>query len=423
MFDPEVHYDPIGGRFWAVCVEIFKENFLVVGTYFNLGMSQTSDPSNPTSWHMYRVQVGGAFSFIDQPNMAVDEAAVYIVLNTLSTQAGQQLWIYDKSAVGGTTLPPAQVLSLNEQTIWVANPLRHSTLSGQPHLLVGVESVPFPQQSTALKLYAVLDPLGSPTLASVSVGVPQSYSGFEGLIPQPGGSFGTCSGCMLASAVETQNTLWLVHTAHNGSSSDPRLVLRWYRIRLNGWPGSGQQPAVSASGTIDPGSPRHAYDPSLAVDPAGNMAIAFGRAGPSDYASMWAQVRCASGVMNPPVQLRAGIMNPAPLTFLGDYSGIDHDGTDKFVAHVAMVPSSVGPLRDWESWLARFDGGCAPDGLGVASSPVTDAAVFMQSLVSGSAEADMDGDGRVDAADAARFFEALSLRCSGSSGEESGGEP
>jgi hypothetical protein len=111
VFDPEVIYDTISNRFFAMASE---GNAPPGGnkSYALIAVSDDSDPNGP--WHKYRLETTAlAGSVFDSPNIAVDSNAVYVTGD--GSNGNYQIFIWDKaSMVIGLT--PAVSKSLNYTT-------------------------------------------------------------------------------------------------------------------------------------------------------------------------------------------------------------------------------------------------------------------------------------------------------------------
>ena len=74
VFDPEVLYDPLSGRFFAMAAEAFAPGDT---SFVLVAVSDDSDPNG--TWHKYRFDTSAlAGDLFDSPNMGVDNLALYI---------------------------------------------------------------------------------------------------------------------------------------------------------------------------------------------------------------------------------------------------------------------------------------------------------------------------------------------------------
>lgn len=124
----------------------------------------------------------------------------------------------------------------------------------------------------------------------------------------------------------------------------PRNFVRYWEIHTNGWPTSGQNPTLAWSADISlPGL--ETYDPSIAVDAVGNIALSWTQSGPAQWPQFWMG---AKRYFDPPGTLGETRMIADSTTTRTnpnqsiDYSGIDPDPVNgcRFWAHSALGESA-----------------------------------------------------------------------------------
>ncbi|MHC4427544.1 MAG: hypothetical protein ACYS0D_02955, partial [Planctomycetota bacterium] len=95
IFDPEVLYDPMSGRFFAMAADDAGST-----SWACVAVSDDSDPNG--SWHKYRFNTSSlAGGLFDSPNIGVDDEAVYITGDGFGLGANYPIFIYDKASLRG----------------------------------------------------------------------------------------------------------------------------------------------------------------------------------------------------------------------------------------------------------------------------------------------------------------------------------
>ncbi len=346
VFDPEVLYDELSGRFFAMAAEAFAPG---VQSYALVAVSDDSNPNG--AWHRYRFNTTAAFGdSIDSPNIGVDAEAVYVTADQGVGAPEYGIFIYDKASLLAGAAPAVQnFLSLPTTTESAGIP--PVTFDNPPalYMIEHRESVP----SSTVRLIALQDPLGSPSLETMFLTVP-SY-----LPPEDPPQQGTTVrpetfDARFWSVAYRNGSLWATH--HVNSS---RVLARWYEIAMNGWPDSGLQPALVQSGNIDPGPGIRTFFSSITADDHGNAAMCFARSSPSEFISMATAFRYQSdplGTFQPPI-IRQTTVGAYTTARWGDYSAVNVDPVNgiTFWAHHEFAISN-----SWRTWIQAFTPVYAP---------------------------------------------------------------
>jgi hypothetical protein len=136
---------------------------------------------------------------------------------------------------------------------------------------------------------------------------------------------------------------------------------RWYEFDV-----TRATPALTQQGTISPGAGVHAYFPSIAIAPNGDVGLTYMQSSATEFPSMYVTGRLdaqALGALQQGVLVKAGA---GPLTGecgttcrAGDYSAItvDPNFSDRFCAVNEYAPGDDANL--WGTWIACFS--LAPD--------------------------------------------------------------
>ncbi len=383
VFDPEVIWDPYEERFMLMANERGPNS----RSYFLLGISSTSDPTDP--WHKYRFDVtsppGGD---TDSPNIAVDGDAIYITADFFT--GGQKYYIYiiDKSSVidGGTAVT-TDYLHTGSQSFGI--PVMYTDDAPTMYMIEHWEY----SNAQSVRLWAIQDPLGSPSITSILVDVPAYWP------PGDVRSQGTSSwietfDARFWSCMYRDGSLWAAH--HISSQNSPRnCVSRWYEIETNGWPVTDMDPMLKQSGTVDPGEGVYAHFNSIFSGPNGDAMMVFAQSSLSEYFSIQRTYRQAGdpdGFMGAPVSVKES-SGAYHSNRWGDYSAIVIDPVDP---SMYWMHHEYTPGGSWHTWIASqsgeivsvepsLDTGVA--GLSIAPSPTSGPTMLTFDLAAPSAVA------------------------------------
>lgn len=342
VFDPEVIYDELSGRFFAMAAEAFAPGNR---SYVLVAVSDDSDPNG--TWYKYRFETTAlAGDLFDSPNIGVDDEALYITGDGFGISANYPVYTFDKASllVGD---PPAITRSTTLSTSTQSAGLPPSTLDNPPALYM-IEHQEGSNR-TQVRLIALRNPLGTPTFTTTQLTVP-SYSD-PGDPPQMGTSVRPNTFDSRFWSVEYRDgSLWATHHINSNPVKG-----RWYQIAMNGWPTSGQNPSLVQSGDVDLGQGVHSFFTSIAVDADGNAALCFNRSASNEFISIVRGYRLAGdppGFMGNYEIVRTSGGGSTSGRF-GDYSSIDADPAQaSFWLHHEYTPSGGS---SWNTWVARVD--------------------------------------------------------------------
>ncbi len=395
VFDPEVLYDPLSGRFFAMAAEAYAPGNR---SYVLIAVSDDSDPNG--TWYKYRFDTTGfSGDLFDSPNMGVDEDVLYITGDAFGLGARYPVYTFDKASllVGD---PPAITQSKLLTTSTQSAAIPPVTFDSPPALYL----VEHQEGSgrTQVRLIAVTDPLGSINFTTYNLTVP-TYSS-----PGDPAQLGTSSrpetfDARFWSSEYRNGSLWATHHVNNP------VEVRWYEIAMNGWPNSGSNPTLVQSGAVG-GDGLYTTFTSIAVDDAGNAALCFARSSSSEYLSMATTYRLAGdplGTMRPMV-IEKQSTSPETSGRWGDYSGIEYDAfTNQFWAHHEYRGSS------WLTWISSIDGlpdPCLGDFDGDGDRDQADLGHLLSAYGQNDG-GDLDGDGDTDQADLGALLGVYGVPC------------
>jgi hypothetical protein len=335
VFDPEVVYDPVSERFFAMASEDSG------AAYILLAVSDDADPNG--DWTKHRLDISDvAGPNYDSPNMCVGAESVFFIGEAwlLGTTA---LFIYDKAPLLGPGPVPAP-RSLIVPTI--AQSIGVPSVAADDGLFYGIEHAESPA-STTVRLLAFEDAPGGPQIVDTTLDVP-AYGRPE-QPPQAGTTVRLETfDARFWSVFVRDGSLWATHHVDGD-----RVLVRWYEIALNGWPESGTAPALVQSGQIDPGPGVRTFFSAITVDTFGNAHLVYARSAPNEFISMRTAMRYRS---DPPGTFRPGVLHkanfsPYPNVRWGDYGMILPDPVDpkRVWAHHEFAQGST-----WRTWVAAF---------------------------------------------------------------------
>lgn len=340
VFDPEVIWDPHSSRFFAMANERASNG----NPYFLLAVSDDSNPNG--TWHKYRINVLSAIgdTDIDSPNMGIDAQAVYLTADFFGPDK-YLVYVIEKAPLlsGGPVNSSSTVLN-GRQSLGI--PVSYGTPPRQ-YMIWSQES----GTATSVTVYAINNPLTSPSLVSTTVSVP-NFTQPENP-PQANTSVRPETfESRFWSCMYNDGSLWATH--HVNSS---RVRQRWYEIDMANWPVSGT-PTLVQSGEIDLGGTIRTFFGSIACDDAGNMGMTFSRSSPSEFISMGFVSRTASdapGTTSAPVTAQTSNFPETNAGRWGDYSGIGPDPslTGSFWAAHEFMPQN----NSWRTWIQEFSVG------------------------------------------------------------------
>ena len=382
VFDPEVIWDPHARRFVAMANARSGSD-----SYFLLAVSATDQADG--LWHKYLLDVSDFDSNIDSPNLSVDDRFIYVSADFFSPDKYLILCIKKDPALVGDPLTWKQ-LSLSG----AGNQSLGMPVSWDPevpqYLLQSSEGTANGVGFNEIRLHAIANPDLDPVLQSIDI--PVAVYSYPTQPPQQGTTdrpflfeprFWSC--------IQRGGSIWAVHHVNND-----RVRVRWYEIRLNGWPNGFTAPSVAQWGEIDAGQGIHTYFPAITVDALGNAAVTFARSSANEYISMYTAKRAVDDPAGSfqPMQLVKASSAPDTSGRWGDYAGASPDPDAQGRLWLAHEWTNGG---GWRTWITEveFDV-CSGDVNGDGTVSVDDILQVIAAFgaCTGCPE-DMNGDGFV----------------------------
>jgi len=406
VFDPEILYDELSGRFFAMAAEAYAPPSQS-RSYVLVAVSDDSDPQG--TWYKYRFDTTAlAGNMFDSPNIGVDANVVYITGDGFGMGANYPVYTFDKASllVGN---PPAIQKSTTLPTSTQSAGIPPVAYDNPPafYMIEHAEGL----NRTTVRLIALRDPLGSPYFNTYTLSV-APYSDPEDPPQQGTSTRPETFDSRFWSVAYRNGSLWATHHVNN-----TRVRARWYQIAMNGWPVSGNNPQLVQSGEINLGGTIRTFFSAITVNAWGAAAITCARSSPTEYISMITAYRYPTdplGTFRTPVIERTST-GPYNYDRWGDYGGIacDPSAPNWFWAHHEYA---IG--NSWRTWgtqiyLSRGDVNC--DGVvGFADiNPFvlafTDPSAYEQTYPDCPLEnRDINGDGVFNFADINPFVNMLS---------------
>ncbi len=335
VFDPVALFDTHANRFVVAAAELNDDRSR---SWINIAVSDDDNPNG--AWAKYRFELSSFGGFFDFPNLGVDEDAIYIAGDFFTAPRGNFVFIFDKAPmlVGGPVTPVGVRTGSNPRSLGAVKHYDTALPAGYFAQAIG---------GTTLTLNAIEDPLGSATLRSFTLNVP-FYS-----FPPGAEQLGTSNRAdaidnRIKNGVYRNGSLWLVHSV----ASQGVTRVRWYEVRMNGWPASGNVPELRQTGLIDEGPGIYTWMADIHVDDVGNAVICFNRSSANEFISVQRAVRGASdplGQFAPGVVLQEST-SPETGDRWGDYAGVDEQPNAPGVlwTHNAYRTSA------WRTWVGQI---------------------------------------------------------------------
>jgi hypothetical protein len=337
--DPRIIFDRSSQRWFASQVD-FDSSGVINTNRFLLGVSAGADPTG--TWKAVSIPSDpGGNNFADFPTLGLDAQGVYL---------SGDMFDANFNPVGPTlvSIPKTSLLAATPSTSglkWfgvlnysvrgeILQPVVCFDGSGQGLVLatatIGLDTQGNTLTNTSLIISQVTNVGTNPALSSSNVVKVPPYT--VPLDPvQPDGSDNLDDGDARFSAIvyEVGGIVYAVHSTQLGNFA----VIRWYRI-------DGTKRTLLESGTLS--DPRNdLYYPSIAVNPAGTIVIAYNASGPNTFPSSYAVVGTTSNgvtTFGRPLLLKAGTAS---------YQNVDSNGFNRWGDYSATSVDPVDPTRFW----------------------------------------------------------------------------
>jgi hypothetical protein len=346
-FDPKCYYDPAADRFVMVVLEVAEDPDRAL---IDIAVTQTGDATG--AWHRYLFDAtmpagAGTNTWADFPGLGFDDAHVYLTTNQFAFRDSfefSRLRVWRKAELyagaPASHLDFAPLLNADGTDGFAPKPARPLEPTG-----VGRVFATRPRGADFVTTWTVTGTWPDLVLNDpVAVSVGRYARGRDA--PQPGSMELIDTRDCRTHDVVWRGGRW--HTAFNEwipSTPDPAdttgtTALRYVEITDDG---------VAARDVTWATSGSYLFYPAVSVDPAGNVAMVYGRCSASEYASMYHARLPAGGTFQPSGRIVAGF-GAIETGRWGDYNAVANDPVDPEV--VWLYGGFGAAANRWGSWVA-----------------------------------------------------------------------
>lgn len=388
VFDPRVFYDQIAQRWFVLALDVnFSTND---ESHLLLAVSDDNDPNG--TWAKYRISnlltVNGQLCWADYPMAGYNKDGLVVSYN---------MFRFSGSSVGAQfqVIPKADLLNNGRPT--VSSFYERDSFSAQPAFTMdaAVDRVFMTEAWTlsSLRLWAVGDVAGSPTLQSADVQVPPFSVNIGLLRSRSGGQLDPVA-IRLMNSVYRAKKLATTHTIAV-SDSDSRGMIRWYEFDVRNWPLSGT-PTLTQSGNIRGRAGENYLMPDIFSNKYGSMAVVFTRCSDTIAADMMVATRKRTdspGSFGTPTMLATSRGVYSGYARWGDYHATVTDPADDstFWSVAQMIPQNARGFFDWSTEIQKYT--VADESGGSEEIVPIEARVFVGNLKAGGLDQVRNADG------------------------------
>jgi len=412
---PRALFDPHTNRFIVAAYYSYA-----VHDFISVAISDDEDPNGTWHLHTFGVDAVGDTVLWDghRPSLGVDAGTIYVyndfyfASNPLDPFSHGFIFSIDKLALMNGETPAVVPVEPFEFPAALV-PARTYDADAPAEYLV----TPFGTlaHEDRLRLFALRDALGTPVVDTTLVDVLpyDSLSGSDRM-PHPGGDSLTATDIRVRHAVYRGGSLWTAH--HVREPGTGRHLARWYEIAMNGWPVSGEQPALVQAGTIDLGPDVHTFLPDISPDAEGNAYIVFHHTSAATPPGVARALRLAG---DPPGRIRSVEMLReteivlSSQTVYGAGAAADIDPADPgrgWVGGAYWITNQWGG-RQPSMWVNSVRMGCRADLNDDGEVNTLDFLAFLNAYAAGDPVADFNGDTILDTLDFLAFLNAFTAGC------------
>jgi hypothetical protein len=376
--DPKVFFDHLTNRWFTLIIDADlgggKTSTMLIG------VSDSEDPNQ--GWKKYAVdselKVGSDEFWLDYPGFGVNKDTVVFTGNMFgytSGYAGNAFTVIPKKALlSGTAFTAKQFQDADAGTVKVA--INADPLSDK------VYCVSF-DNTTQLKLHAILNGATAPSIVSTKVTIPTAIYPSTQLVG-PGGQMDGFGDARLFTANYRGGKLVTAHSLQV-SGTDTRQMVRWYQLTMNNWPSGSDLPTLSNVGNVIGGAGENFHMPAANINARGDIALGFTKTTSTTSAEHLVTAHKKTdkfGVMSKPIVV--GKSTGAYVGYRwGDYFAVSIDPTDsKTFWTYGMLGRSDGY---WNTIVSNFKVSVAGDnavGYAPTSATITDGKLTAGTLAS-----------------------------------------
>lgn len=400
VFDPKCFYDHKAQRFVVVALEHNSND-----SWIDIAVSDDSDPNGV--WFKYRtpsvINVDGLNFWVDYPGFGFDDNAWYVTGNLFGLDNGgfanQLFRVFEKAPMlVGDPVTFSDLAPNNGASLQIAQ------MFGDAPQCYFISR----QNTSSLRVWTINNPLTNPSWQRTTVPLLANATGPSQNAPNPGGgSIDTLDGRIMNVHYRDGN----LYAAHAINGAPGITLARWYHININGWPFSGNNPALVQQGEVSGENERHHYFPAIYSDRDHNVGMIMSRSSPSEFASVQVSGRFPSdptGTMSEPIELAIGDRTADGRW--GDYLDIAIDpNDDKTFWIVGMYRKNFG----WQTWIDQFTitAPCPADLDQNGTLNFFDVSFYIASFNAQAPSADLNNDGSWNFFDVSIYIQQFTSGC------------
>jgi hypothetical protein len=371
--DPVILYDTFEDR-WVLTDFAFAtdaQGNTLAPAFQCFAVSMTGNPLTG-GWNFYSIQVDDGLH--DYEKLGVWTDGIYMSANMFSFGAGSafmgaRAWAINKYQMYAGS-PTVQIVSFNlgagDFTVVPSNArLQTGTPpAGRPNLFISTWN--YLNSVSVYKFKVDWNSISLSTFTGPDVPVAGTSwpNASVANIPQPG-TAQLLDALQIRAMVQNQYTnfggvesLWVPHTVRRANTTG-FAAPRWYQVNVSGGTVAATIPQAA---TWDPDGANvvHRFMPSLAVDRAGNMALAYTASSATEFPSIRYAGRLATDPVNTFSQteqtLFAGTASQTTSNRWGDYSSamLDPDGCTFWITNQYPNPVSQDFDKRWKTHIGAF---------------------------------------------------------------------
>jgi hypothetical protein len=369
LSDPKTVFDLGSQRFFVIHQENTGSRF-----WFNVAVSRSADPrtAGTADWIFYRLDAteyannnnaGGVNYGGDYPGLAVDAQALYATYRmyaftpkgSLSSSGSNYLntalLILNKGQLLNGT---GTLVSLYQNAFDLHPVTPRDTNPGD--LMYMVDAPSAGGVANSIVVYSVSGPLAARTVSSQTVSITDIGPGPTNWAPQLGSAIPVdpVTGELQSDATLVKGDIWFGRT--RGPAAGPA-VAAYYRVQLNGWPSSGNNPSLGEEGTVGAATDWN-FIPAIGANTAGDLAITWTRSSSTRPAAMLLAWRTAyASTFGAPIVVQTSQAPAIDLdstrTFSrwGDFFSVSPDPSDGSLW--AVSEWTRADTGTWSTWWAQ----------------------------------------------------------------------
>jgi hypothetical protein len=367
LFDPQVFYDDIAGRF---VVGVDQQNSTSRTSNYLFAVSNTSDATQGfTEMHEFNLKEGtrSRATWGDFPHMGYNADTYTLTANQFTFRSGSfqnvQMVTIAKSSVldaNNSTFTSFHTDLTGSTNFTLIPAHQHGAVSGDP--VWAVEENGF-QNGSSIRVDKITNAnSSSPTITGTNLTV-ASYGAVPSA-PSAGGVSMQANDTRILSVALRGGRLIVTHTVGLNSTA----TVRWYEFNV-----SGATPSLTQSGNIAPGAGIATYFPSVDINTAGTIGMTYMESSATETVSMYVTGQVAGstpGSMQPGVVAQAGqakytAFDSSPHR-AGDYSGMAVDPSDGTTFWGGNEYATNAISNNWGTHIRAFTvaGLSSPVGIG-----------------------------------------------------------